>query len=86
MCSSDLSGIPASDPAQVDRIYVRFKLVVPAEKCLCLADILNAAWKAFRDTTFWQGDPQIGDKKDEVLKELVLKNIELFEIQEILGP
>jgi len=81
-----VSGISASNPGQVDRIYARFKLVVPAEKCLCLADILNAAWKAFRDNTFWQGDPQIGDKKDEILKELVLKNIELFEIQEILGP
>ena len=79
------SGIPASNPGQVDRIYARFTLVVPAEKCLCLADILNAAWKAFRDNIFWQGDPQIGDKKDEILKELVLKNIELFEIQEILG-
>jgi hypothetical protein len=80
------SGIPTSDPGQVDQIYTRFKLVVPAEKCICLADILNAAWKAFRDNTFWQGDQQIGDKKDEVLKELVLKNIELYEIQEILGP
>ena len=70
----------------MNRIYARFKLIVPAEKCLCLADILNAAWMAFRDDTFWQNEPQIGTKKDEILKELVLKNIELFEIQEILGP
>ncbi len=41
---------------------------------------------AFRDNAFWQNEPQIGVKKDEILKELVLKNIELFEIQEILGP
>jgi hypothetical protein len=80
------SAIPASDAAEVGRINARLRLVVPAEKCRCLADILNAAWQAFRDNAFWQGDPQIGDKKDAVLKELVLKNIELFEIQEILGP
>jgi hypothetical protein len=78
------SCIPQSDRGQVERIYARFKMVVPAERCLCLADILNAAWRAFRDSTFWQGDPQIGDKKDDILKELVLKNIELFEIQQIL--
>jgi hypothetical protein len=78
------SGLPATSSGQVARIFARLKLVVPAEKCACLADILNAAWMAFRDDTFWQDSPQIAAKKDEVLKELVLKNIELFEIEQIL--
>jgi hypothetical protein len=79
------SGIPATTAAQVNRIYERYKLVIPAEDCECIADILNAAWMAFRDDTLWQDNTQIAAKKDEVLKELVLKNIEVFEIEQILG-
>lgn len=79
------SGIPASTPAQVDKIFRRFELVVPAEGCLGLPDILNAAWRAYRDPSFWMGNAQVEQKKDETLKELVLKNIEIFEIEQILG-
>jgi hypothetical protein len=67
-----------------DLIYERYKLVVPREKCKCIGGILNAAWKAYRDNTLWQDNPQIAAKKDLVLKELVLKNLELFEIEQIL--
>ncbi len=80
------SGLPAVSQVEEDRIYARYRLVVPAEGCLSLADILNAAWRAYGDTTLWQDNPQIAKKKDEALKELVLKNIELFEIEQILGP
>jgi hypothetical protein len=79
------SGLPVSTNAEADRILARFGLVVPAEKCSGLPDILNAAWRAFNDTAFWQNNPQIAAKKDGVLKELVLKNIELFEIEQIVG-
>ena len=58
---------------------------MPAEKCKCLADILNAAWLAYRDLAFWEHNPQIAERKDTILKELVLKNIELFEIEQTLG-
>ena len=56
------------------KIYVKHRL----------ADILNAAWKAFRQPDFWKDSPQVFEKKDLILKELVLKNIELFEIEQIL--
>lgn len=79
------SALPVPSDAQRDRILSRFALVVPAEKCLGLPDILNAAWASFKDATFWQANAQIAAKKDEVLKELVLKNIELFEIEQIVG-
>ena len=78
------SGITTSTDAERDAIYGRFKLVVPREKCNCVADILNAAWRAFSDDQFWRDNAQIAAKKDAVLKELVLKNIELFEIEQIL--
>jgi hypothetical protein len=80
------SLLPSSTSTEVNRIYSRYKLVVPAEKCICLADILNAAWKAYRDSDFWGASQQAPTKRDEVLKELVLKNIEIFEIEQILGP
>lgn len=79
------SGLPAPTDAEAARILAKFDLVVPAEKCAGLPDILNAAWRAFNDPAFWQNNPQISSKKDEVLKELVLKNIELFEIERIIG-
>jgi hypothetical protein len=78
------SGVTTPTDTESDRIYERFKLVVPREKCKCIADILNGAWKAFRDPLLWQDNPQIAEKRDLVLKELVLKNLELFEIEQIL--
>lgn len=78
------SGIVNWSDAQRKKIVKRFKLVVPYEECNCLADILNAGWEAFRDPDFWKDSPQVFEKKDLILKELVLKNIELFEIEQIL--
>jgi hypothetical protein len=78
------SRVTMPTDAERDLTYDRFKLVVPREKCKCIADILNGAWKAFRDPLLWQDNPQIAEKRDLVLKELVLKNLELFEIEQIL--
>lgn len=78
------SGVTLPSDAERDLTYERFKLVAPREKCPCIADILNAGWRAFRDEQFWKDIPQITEKKDSVLKELVLKNLELFEIEQIL--
>jgi hypothetical protein len=68
-----------------DRIYERLKKVVPAEGCKTLPDILNAAWRAYNEPEFWREFPEIMQKKDDVLKELVLKNIEVYEIEHIKG-
>jgi hypothetical protein len=69
-----------------DRIYECFKKwVVPAEECKCLADILNAAWRAAEEgEDLWKDKPQIKARSQEVLKDLVLKNIEIFEIEQIV--
>lgn len=72
-------------PDERDRIYNRFVQVVPAEKCKTLSDILNAAWKAYKDPALWENIPKIKEKKEHVLKNLVLKNIEVFEYEQILG-
>ena len=67
------------------RICKRFELVVPASHCKSLADILNAAWHACANTDLWKGIPGVVEHKDRILKDLVLKNIEIFEVEHILS-
>lgn len=72
-----------STSSEVSRIVNRFKRVTPAENCRCIADILNAAWQAYLDPTFWNSVPAISAEGEGVLKELTLKNLEIFEIEQI---
>ena len=74
---------------KIDEIYRDFEFVAPAQNAESLAHILNAAWKAFGTTDFWSNVPQIQNQqspaefKEKILKELVLKSIEVFEFEEI---
>ena len=80
------SGVTIAAESEAKRISERFQLVVPAENAKCLADILNAGWTAMRDANLWKDIPAVnqGSKRnrDKVLKELILKNIEVFEIEQ----
>jgi hypothetical protein len=78
------SGIPV--PANCDeelRIWKRFHHVVPAEKCLSIVDILNAAWRSADDPLLWKRWPELVERRSKILKELVLKNIEVFDAERI---
>ena len=77
--SSDLAPLP--DGEEVGRILRWVKQVVPAKDARSLADILNAAWLAFEDERHWESIPELHKKKDKILKELILKNIEIFAIE-----
>lgn len=77
------TGIQLPDAGQAQEIYGRFKKVVPANGCRCLADILNAAWIAFWDRRLWEDIPRIVPEMSVILRELVLKNIEIFEVEQI---
>ena len=61
------------------------KNVVPATGCNTLPDILNAAWKAYEDPRLWDDIPHVMKKKDSVLKDIILKNIEVYEIEQIMS-
>jgi hypothetical protein len=74
--------VPLPSAAETQRILNRFRYVVPAENATSLADILNAAWLAFEDADLWADIPEVLRKRDRALKEIVLKNIELFEIEQ----
>ncbi len=78
------TGIPKPCETESDIICKRFKFVVPAQKAKSLADILNGAWKAYNDSDLWKHLPKINENKEDVLKDLVLKNIEIFTYEGLL--
>lgn len=80
----DTAKIPDRNSEDINRILQRFALVVPAEQCASVADVLNAGWMAQEDADFWKDEAGIQQRKNDVLKELVLKNLELFEIEQML--
>ncbi|MEW6364961.1 MAG: hypothetical protein AB1714_10015 [Acidobacteriota bacterium] len=75
------SSVQLSSEEETNRILERFKLVAPAEHCRGLADIFNAGWLVAEDPGFWKELPVVHERRDEILKELVLKNIEVFEVE-----
>jgi len=75
--------IPPVDVAQVERIKAAFHYVVPSGSQARLADILNAGWKVFEDDTFWVEYEHIHKDKVRILRDLLLKSIELIEVEEI---
>jgi hypothetical protein len=79
------ANIKLPEESEVARIVGRYRLVVPAETTASLPAILNAAWRVTNDAEFWKDVPQISANKRHVLKELVLKNAEIFEIEHILS-
>ncbi len=77
------AAVPILDVKIRDKILSDYKYVVPSIGSLSLTNILNASWIAFHDKNFWNDKPQMVDK-NRALKELVLKNIEVLEIEQIL--
>lgn len=77
------ASIPSSTKEEVARVLLRIGQVVPAERCNTIADILNAGWIAYNDAALWNNSPAIKERKDLVLKELILKNLEILEIERI---
>src|SRR5262249_28944395 len=77
------SKIPLPSPREAEEVAARLSLLVPAENSKCLADILNAAWRLYERADLWIEFFDDRRKVDRTLKELVLKNIEVFEIEKI---
>ncbi|MBI4032077.1 hypothetical protein HY374_00015 [Candidatus Berkelbacteria bacterium] len=65
------------------RIYKRFKLLVPAESCRTLADILNAAWRINEKQGLWLRTGAEDRNMTSAFNDLVLKTIEIFDCEEV---
>ena len=76
------AGVPNEDSAIINTIHEAFRFVTPGTNARCLADIVNAAWNAFHDETLWSGMKHLNNR-DATLKELVLKSIEVFEVEQM---
>ena len=76
------ANVPHPSEDEARRIHICYKYGVPAEGCRSLADILGAAWLAYEDDKLWHDRPEVSTRKDEVISSLVLKNIEVFEIEQ----
>jgi hypothetical protein len=69
--------------AKVAEAFKDFQAVAPATNAECLANIINAGWRAFHDPELWKDIQQI-QSKDKTLKELMLKSFEVFEYEQLL--
>jgi len=69
-----------------DEVIERFKCFAPAEGAGGIANILNAAWWAYDNLEKFWDDPSLEiQKREEILKHLVLKSIEIMEIEQRKG-
>jgi hypothetical protein len=66
---------------QVEKLCKDFEKVVPASKAYTLVDIVNAGWRAYHKRDLWSEIPQIKEtQRDRILRDIVLKSIEVSEI------
>ena len=75
------SKAPQLQPTIRDAIIGEFGIGVPAFKAQSITNVLNAGWTVYDNPTFW---PPVTDKKTrkKILNNLVIKNIELLEIED----
>lgn len=73
--------VPTLNPSTKVKILRDYRLVVPCPSSESLTNIINAAWDVFNQPHFW---PNISDYKSKMkmLRDVVLKNIELLEIEQ----
>lgn len=76
----DSSGYQGWSNKAVESCLDSFRLTVPCENAGTLANIVNAAWRAILQQAFFSNAAYEEDKK-AIVTELVLKSIEIFEIE-----
>lgn len=76
------SKISPFSEKKIEEILSRFAMIVPAQNSESLQNILIAGWRAFHNKELWKDVKKITDK-DTTLKELILKTIEVFEIEHL---
>jgi len=77
------TAIPARSDEKIEKARQAFRIVTPSSGIGDLVNILNAGWQAYFDETLWA---DIGHmNKDETLRELLLKSIEILEIEQRLA-
>ena len=80
---ADEKNIPERSNEEVEKfINSYFENLIPISNAKRISDILNAAWLCFHNERIWKKNPTIKAKdRSRFLNELVLKSIEVFEIE-----
>ena len=73
--------VPLQDEQEITKIVEAFRKLVPGTEAKSLCSITNAGWRAFHDPTFWSNYAHIRERKPVVLNELLLKTVEVFEVE-----
>lgn len=82
---SEEKKIPERSHEKVLKSKKNIENLVPISNAKSLTDILNAAWLCFHDENLWKKVPIITlQNKYRVLNELILKSIEVYEIEQRL--
>jgi hypothetical protein len=78
-------NVPLRDVKKVAEIREGLNKVIPTAKACSLTDILNAGWACYLDPDLWKNVTQIeNEDRDRVLKDLILKSLEVTEAYERL--
>lgn len=83
---ADKKAVPLRNPKDMREIIKEFDLVIPTSRYHDLVNILNAGWDRYLDQQLWEQIPQITQEdRDRVLKDIMLKSMEVSEAYERLG-
>lgn len=83
---ADEKAIPRMDSQTISDISKEFEMVIPTSKNHSIVNILNAGWRCYLNPELWKDISQIKQEdKDRVLKDIMLKSMEVSEAYERLG-
>ena len=71
--------VPSYSIAKIEAAMRSFRLMIPATEIGDLANLLSAGWRAYHDTSLWNGP--LGIDRSDTLNELLLKSVEVLEIE-----
>jgi hypothetical protein len=80
----DNASIPLPSQRDAAIICESFRRSIPVDGAQSLADIINGGWLLFNDTSHRNLTAQNGMDYNNVLFDLVLKSIEVFEIEQLM--
>lgn len=72
------------DADDVKNICISFSQGIPFDNPNSLQEILCAAWITYERNDLWQNEPLLLKNRDRVLRDLILKTIEIYDINLIL--
>ena len=74
-------SIPNRSQSEVAREVNLLKKRIPISSATSISDIVNAGWICYLDDTIWLINEIKPEEKDRLIKELILKSFEVYEVE-----